>query len=184
MQEEVVELRQPKFGGRIDLFGERPLRLRKYGGAPHGRRDLLLKGAAGEALHGQYGNAEQPFERALIRPAAPTHELPLLGEDEHRPPPLGERSRKRERAGKRGILRNEANNALGVFFYVVAGGALLHAEALRRIHPGKIAHRDLLSPEKGFALERRHRDAVPVADARVPARERVKKRALARIGIA
>ena len=65
-----------------------------------------------------------------------------------------------------------------------AGGALLHAEAVGAIDPGKIGYPHPVPRKQRFPFERAHRDAVPVPDARMPARERIKKGALARVGVA
>ena len=130
------------------------------------------------------GAAQPPRERRAVHPAAPPFKGAPLGQNERRFAPLAQRKQERKRARQRGTLRNKERGSVPIFVEIGARQALLHAPALRRVDAGQIDDRHLPSRQACPSLQRAHRDAVPVPHARVPARQAVIQRALARVGVA
>ena len=187
MQEKAVEFRKPHGGARVDFFRERPSFFRSRAELPCPQQRLphpFAQFAGRNAFRAHDGDAQNAFECALFELSPLTNELPLFREHQNGAPSFGKRGKERKAAGERRAFRDEAHDALGMLFEIGAGGALLHAEAVGGIDPGKIGYPHPVPRKQRFPFERAHRDAVPVPDARVSARERVKKRALARVGIA
>ena len=187
VQKKAVEFRKAHGGARVDFFRERAPFFRSPAHQPCPQQRLphpFAQFAGRNALRTHDGDAQNAFKSAFFELSPLPHELPLFREYQNGAPSFGKRGKERKAAGKRRALGDETYDALGVLFEIGAGGALLHAETVGGIDPGKIGYLHPVPRKQGFPFERAHRDAVPVPDARVSARERVKKGALARIGIA
>ena len=187
MQKEAVEFRKAHGGAHVDFFRERAPFFRSPAGPPCPQQRLphpFAQFAGRNALRTHDGDAQTAFEFALFELSPLPNELPLFREHQNGAPSFCKRGKERKTAGERRALRDEAHDALGARFKIGAGGALLHAEAVGGIDAGKVGYPHPVPRQHCFPFERAHRDAVPVPDARVSARERVIKRALARIGIA